>query len=179
MGKRQSLWLFLLLILGTFAAACSKETLPAITRQDRIDVMVEVARSVAGSKVLPAGYCVDTRLDSSKAILGGPTDKMGWASDSALDLSYRLLESPNLQTLPSKAVVVLPPESIRTNCRHRLVIHEPQFIEMREGSERYLYAMLAVDDLCPLCGSGFSLGVRKYGTSWKADSSELSQSWIS
>ena len=179
MRRLNSAWLCLICVVCVLPIGCSTDTTPTMTTKHSIDVIVEGAKAIADSKVLPAQFCVDTDLDPTKSVIGGSKDAAGWTSESAEDLSYRLLESPKLGKLPAKAVALLPAGSVHADCRHRLAIHEPQFIEVRQRGQRFIYAVLAVDDRCPLCGAGYSIGLRMHKEGWQVDAPDLALTSIS
>lgn len=143
--------------------------------------MMEAAKEIVRSKVLPAGYCVESRLDPRKVVLDGPKDAAGWTSEPASRglLQYRLLDSPKLRALPAPAAALLPPGSVRSDCRHRLVIHEPQFIEIKQHRQKFIMVILDIYDPCPVCGAGYSMTLRRSGNTWKLDSPGLTQTWVS
>lgn len=179
MRRLNSAWLCLICVVCVLPIGCSSDMTPTITNKHSIDVIVEGAKAIADSKDLPAQFCVDADLDPTKSVISGPKDATGWTSESTGGLRYRLLESPRLGKLPAKAVALLPAGSVHADCRHRLVIHEPQFIEVRQRGQRFIYAVMAVDDRCPLCGTGYSIGMRMHKEGWKVDAPALAQTWIS
>jgi len=179
MRKASASLLWQTLTFCVLLASCTRDAAPVITSTNSLDVVTEGAKAIADSKLLPTGYCVDTRLDARKTVSGGPKDADGWTSEAAAGLRYRMLESPVVRTLPSSAVRLLPAGTIRTDCLHRLVLHEPQFVEVRQRGEHFIYAMLAVDDRCPLCGAGYTIGLRMHGERWKTDTPAIVSGWIS
>ncbi len=173
MRRLNSAWLCLICVVCVLPIGCSSDKTPTMTTKHSIDVIVEGAKAIADSKVLPAQFCVDTDLAPARPLVGGPNHAAGWTAESAEGMRYRLLESPQLGKLPAKAVAVLPAGSVHADCRHRIVIHEPQFIEVQQRGQRFIYAVLAVDDRCPVCGAGYSIGMRMHKEGWQVETPDL------
>lgn len=179
MHECRSACVFLMCAIGSLTVACSTDAAPIVSFKHSNDVMIEGAKAIASSEVLATGYCVDTRLDDRKTVLVGPKDAAGWSSGPDQSAEYRLLDSPKLGKLPTGAIASFPAGSIGIDCRHRLVLHEPEFVEIRRRGRSFIYAILTVDDRCPTCGAGYSLYFRKHGESWEVDASGLSPDWSS
>lgn len=166
-----------LLLLCSGLPNCSPAQGDAITSTDAAEVLALAARAAAQSGKFSTGYCVQTRLDPGQTVIV-PTSGDGWSSPSS-GLSYRLVKGPKARQIPHRVMTAFPTSARRAGCRHSVTFHEPQFMEVRRKAETAMWAIVAVDDRCPTCGAGYSIGLKRSGTIWQVESGGMQMTWIS
>lgn len=167
-----------LFLLCASLANCSSASRDAISVADAAKVLTLAANAAAGAEELPTGYCVVTRLDPRKTVMNTAKKDDGWSSASP-EVAYRLVVSPKLRQMPKRAVASFPASARRSDCRHPLTFHEPEFLEVKRRTGKIMTAIIAIDDYCPLCGAGYSVSLTRSGKVWKVDAPGLAQSWVS
>lgn len=167
-----------MLLLGPSLLGCSPAPRDAISMEDATEVLSLAANAMTRVKELPTGYCVVTQLDPSKTVASASNEVNGWSTASK-DVAYRRISSPTLRELPKQAIHSFPTFVRRADCRHPLKFHEPEFLEVRQRAETFIVAIVAIDDLCPLCGAGYSASLKKSGKRWKMDPPDIGLSWVS
>ena len=167
-----------LFLLCASLANCSPANRNAISVADITEVLTLAANAAAGAEKLPTGYCVLTRLDPRKTVVNASKKDDGWSTASP-EVAYRLIVSPKLRQMPARAVASFPASARRSDCRHPLTFHEPEFLEVKRRTGKIMTAIIAIDDYCPLCGAGYSVSFTRSGRVWKVDAPGLAQSWVS
>lgn len=162
-----------------FVAGCGKNAPPIISTSDATGALVEAARAMAASSELPRGYCVEGQLDPAKTVVDNVKDAKGWSTGSTGGLRYRILYSSELGRIPAEAIAALPSGTIGSDCRHRIALHEPEFIEFVREGKTSIAAIVALHDRCPLCGAGYAITLTRQGRRWVVEQSGVVRSWIS
>lgn len=179
MRHSPSLLFNIMILLGIAPAVCSCAATPLITTSDTTEVLSEAARVVANAKQLPAGYCVDPRLDPRRTIVNSSESAGEQDSKNSEKLTYRVIDAPKLGRLPDRALAVFPTSRVGSDCRHALVFHEPEFVDIRGPKETGVLAIVTFDDRCPICGAGYSMDLRKQGRHWIVEAPGVVVNWIS
>lgn len=167
-----------LFLLCASLANCSPANRDAISVADTAEVLTLAANAAARAEKLPTGYCVITRLDPRKTVVNTSNNDDGWSTASP-EVAYRLVVSPKLQRMPTRAVASFPASTRRSDCRHPLTFHEPEFLEVRRRTGKIMTAIIAIDDYCPLCGAGYAVSLTRSGRVWKVDGPGLAETWVS
>lgn len=160
-------------------AACLTGCVPAsrITEEDVSLTLKATMQLAAKSQKVPANACVDTRLGASSVKIPGRTGE--WTRFEGSRFTYRLLHASKIERLPPEAIFAIPEKMRASSCRHRLVFHQPEFLEINESGRKSTVAFVAFSDLCPECGAGYQVMLTKSGRHWKADPPDVGLTWIS
>lgn len=153
-------------------------TAPRITASDLADTLKDVVEMTATSRQLPPDACISTRLDKSHFALPG-NDDGSWQKSPGSSLTYRILKGPKAEQLPRSAADAIPVRMRRSDCRHRIVIDQPLFVQTNDGRHKEISAFVNLGDRCPICGAGYEVMLTKIDGGWKSAQADLERTWSS
>ncbi|MEQ1499476.1 MAG: hypothetical protein ABL914_12550 [Novosphingobium sp.] len=172
---------FLLIGLATLLASCARQKIgdpPMITQADVTTVLATAAQA-AQSKLGP-DYCIDPDLALRSSVTwSGSSDPEGWIYLPPPDSSrYRRVARPSTNHLPASALEAFGKQRVSKVCRHTLVFERPEFMETVNQDAHKIEAIITFNDLCPMCGGGYTVRLRKSPQGWLIDDQGVTESWL-
>lgn len=165
-------WVIGMAIIGL--TACSQPQ--TISDADLHAASVAAVKFAAKSHKVPTQACISIDLEDSIMVLDG---KIGeWVKVAGGKASYRRLPAPRADRLPSDAMASLAPMMRTSDCRHKLVFQRPEFLELKEGKQASILALVNFSDTCPTCGAGYSMTLTQSGDQWKPSQPEPDITWM-